>query len=286
MYIAKIENSGGEVLTLTQDESRWTVYEIAGLNPPGAQINLTNLAGLDGARFNSSKLATRNIVVSLKINGEIETNRQELYRFFRTKEACIFYFANANRNVKIAGYVETVECNMFSNMEIMQISIICPYPYFQAVEESETDISNQIRLFVFPFSINEGEPVPFSEYTNNRIAVVENGSEAETGAVFKVEFTDNVNKLMIYNTEQNDHITINYDFQSGDRAIINTVKGQKSVALVRNGVSRNIFSAVERGSVFLQLLPGENRFSYVADDGASNDDVHITVMFSEIFRGV
>ena len=286
MYIAKIENSGGEVLTLTQDESRWTVYEIAGLNPPGAQINLTNLAGLDGARFNSSKLATRNIVVSLKINGEIETNRQELYRFFRTKEACIFYFANANRNVKIAGYVETVECNMFSNMEIMQISIICPYPYFQAVEESETDISNQIRLFVFPFSINEGEPVPFSEYTNNRIAVVENGSEAETGAVFEAEFTDSVNKLMIYNTEQNEHITINYDFQSGDRAIINTVKGQKSVALVRNGVSRNIFSAVERGSVFLQLLPGENRFSYVADDGASNDDVHITVMFSEIFRGV
>ena len=286
MYIAKIENSGGEVLILTQDESRWTVYEITGLHPPGAQINLTNLAGLDGARFNSSKLATRNIVVSLKINGEIETNRQELYRFFRTKEACIFYFANANRNVKIAGYVETVECNMFSNMEIMQISIICPYPYFQAVEESETDISNQIRLFVFPFSINEGEPVPFSEYTNNRIAVVENGSEAETGAVFEVEFTDNVSKLMIYNTEQNEHITINYNFHDGDRAIISTVKGQKSATLIRNGISRNIFSAVERGSVFLQLLPGENRFSYVADDGASNDDVHITVMFSQIFRGV
>ena len=286
MYIAKIENSGGEVLILTQDESRWTVYEITGLNPPGAQINLTNLAGLDGARFNSSKLATRNIVVSLKINGEIETNRQELYRFFRTKEACIFYFANANRNVKIAGYVETVECNMFSNMEIMQISIICPYPYFQAVEESETDISNQIRLFVFPFSINEGEPVPFSEYTNNRIAVVENGSEAEIGAVFEVEFTDNVSKLMIYNTERNEHITINYNFHDGDRAIISTVKGQKSATLIRNGISRNIFSAVERGSVFLQLLPGENRFSYVADDGASNDDVHITVMFSQIFRGV
>ena len=286
MYIAKIENSGGEVLILTQDESRWTVYEITGLNPPGAQINLTNLAGLDGARFNSSKLATRNIVVSLKINGEIETNRQELYRFFRTKEACIFYFANANRHVKIAGYVETVECNMFSNMEIMQISIICPYPYFQAVEESETDISNQIRLFVFPFSINEGEPVPFSEYTNNRIAVVENGSEAETGAVFEVEFTDNVSKLMIYNTERNEHITINYNFHDGDRAIISTVKGQKSATLIRNGISRNIFSAVERGSVFLQLLPGENLFSYVADDGASNDDVHITVMFSQIFRGV
>lgn len=286
MYIAKIENSGGEVLTLTQDESRWTVYEIAGLNPPGAQINLTNLAGLDGARFNSSKLATRNIVVSLKINGDIETNRQELYRFFRTKESCIFYFANANRNVKILGYVETVECNMFSNMVIMQISIICPYPYFQAVEESETDISNQIRLFAFPFSINEGEPVPFSEYTNNRIAVVENGSEAETGAVFEVEFTDNVNKLMIYSTERNEHITINYNFHDGDRAIISTVKGQKSATLIRNGISRNIFSAVERGSVFLQLLPGENRFSYVADDGASNNDVHITVIFSEIFRGV
>ena len=105
MYTAKIENSGGEVLTLTWAESKWQVFDITGLDPPAAQINLTNLAGLDGARLNSTKLGTRNIVISIKINGDVEGNRLDLYRFFRTKEACTFYFTNGRRDVKIEGVV-------------------------------------------------------------------------------------------------------------------------------------------------------------------------------------
>ena len=183
MYKAEIENAGGEVLTLTGNEPSWQILSITGLNPPNAQVNVTNIAGLDGAKFNSSKLNTRNIVIMLKLNGNVEANRQLLYRYFRTKEACKFYFKNENRDVFIAGYVETVECDLFSNGEILQASIICPYPYFKSMAEIIADISNEVAGFVFPFSINIGEPIPFSMYISNKVTNVQNNSESETGII-------------------------------------------------------------------------------------------------------
>ena len=76
MYTAQIENSGGESLRLTQNEEQFQVVGIAGLNPVPAHVNLTDVAGLDGGVFNSSKLNTRDIVITLKINGDAEENRQ------------------------------------------------------------------------------------------------------------------------------------------------------------------------------------------------------------------
>lgn len=286
MFIAQIENSGGESLTLTQDESNFQVINITGLNPPSAQINTTPIAGLDGAKFNSSKLNTRNIVITVKINGDVETNRQELYRFCRTKEQCIFYYQNNNRNVSIQGYVETVEVPLFTNDERMQISIICPYPYFKAMQEIIVDISNEIGAFTFPFSINIGDPIPFSIYVANRVVNVPNNSESETGVMIEINFSDSVSEIEIKNTDTGDSMILDYSFIANDRVLINTNKGQKSITLIRNGTSINIFSAMQKGSVFFQLKVGANHFGYLADDGANDEDVFITFTYSNIYRGV
>ena len=286
MYTAKIQNSGGEVLTLTGNDGKWQVFDITGLDPPKAQINLTNLAGLDGARLNSAKLGARNIVISLKINGDIEGNRLDLYRFFRAKEPCVFYFANGRRDVMIEGVVESVECPQFSSMEAMQVSIICPYPYFQALEEITADISNEISGFSFPFSINVGHPIPFSIYVANREADVFNDSDTETGAVIEIEFTGAVNKIMLANVGTGETLTLNYSFITGDRVRIDTNKGQKSIVLIRSGATSNLFPALAGGSVFFQLRPGSNVFTYFADDGASDANAHITFTFFDTFTGV
>ena len=156
MFTCKIENSDGAVYVLTGDEPVYQVIKIEGLNPPKAQINTTTIVGLDGAMFNSSKLESRNIVLTIRINGDVETNRQNLYQYFRTKEACTFYYTNQNRDVYIQGYVESVVCDLFSKSELAQISIICPSPYFKSLDEIVSDISNSLALFTFPFSINKG----------------------------------------------------------------------------------------------------------------------------------
>lgn len=286
MYTAQIQNMSGEVFMLTGNEAVYQVVSIIGLNPPKAQINTTTIFGLDGALFNSSKLETRNIVLTIKINGNIETNRQNLYKYFPTKQWVRFYYTNQNRNVYIDGYVESVECNIFDNGQKAQISILCPQPYFKSVDEIITDISNTLAAFVFPFSINLNEPIPFSTFSSTMQATVYNGSEGETGTIIEVDFQTAVEELLIRNTLTGDEFTLEYSFEQNDRVIINTNKGEKSVTLMRNGTATNLFSALQKGSVFFQLEAGDNYFVYLADDGDNNEFVFITFIHADAYRGV
>ena len=155
MYNAKIQNKNGQILVLTQKEQIYQLISIEGLNPPNGTINTTVIVGMDGALYNSSKLETREIVIILKINGETEQNRLALYSYFRTKEWCRFYYSNESRSVYIDGYVTNVECSLFDQEEIAQITIICPAPYFSDITEIIDDISSTVSLFTFPFFISK-----------------------------------------------------------------------------------------------------------------------------------
>lgn len=286
MYEAKIENSGGEILSLTGNENRWQLFDISGLDPPKATVNLTNLAGMDGALFNSAKVSTRNLVISLKITGDIEANRLELYRFFRPKHQCVFYFKNKRRDVKIEGVVESVECTQFTNKEIMQASILCPASYFQDIEEIIADMSDSSAGFVFPFSIDTNEPIPFSEYTIGKQTSVINTSETDVGVLFEVFFLAAANKIVIVNVGTGETMEANYSFLPGDTLKISTGTGNKKVTLVRGGVARNLFLALSDDSVFLQLEPGNNTFSYLVDDGTNDQNATVTLRYRELYAGV
>ena len=287
MFSAKIENSSGNVLTLTGNEPVYQVIDITGLNPPNAQINTTTIVGLDGAVFNSSKLETRNLVLTIKINGDIETNRLLLYSYFKTKDKCKFYYTNDSRDVSIEGYVESVECGLFTNNELAQISIICPYPYFKSLTEIVTDFSNVNPQFVFPFSINLGSPVVISTYDETSGIAVYNGSETDTGVEIVINVLDSVSSIELKNTSTGDDFEVNFSFLANDTIIVNTNKGKKSVNLIRNGVIQSLFSALQQGSVFFQLSTGVNNFEYLVDgSAANNNDVTITFKYYNIYRGV
>ena len=284
MYKASIQNRGGETLELTGHEDLYQVVSIVGLNPPPATVNLTNIAGLDGAKFNSSKLGTRNIVITLRVRGDAEENRLRLYDFFRTKELCRFFFQNDTRDVYIDGYVETVESNLFVLGQLVQASIICPDPYFKSVNGEEVDISDTVKMFEFPFSIEA--PVAFSVFVPNRETTVVNASESVTGMLFNITFLDSVDNLKIRNVDTDEYIELTYAFQEDDIVVINTMPGNKYVTLYRAGAETNIFGALSIASTFLQLETGSNVFAYSADSGAGDADVIITVEYTSAFRGV
>lgn len=286
MFECKIENSKNEILTLTQKESEFQVYDIQGLNPPKAQINVSKAAGIDGSRFNSAKLEERNIVIYIKLNGDIEKNRLNLYSFFNTKEWCKFYYKNGSRDVYIEGYVETNEVTSFTNNEIMQVSIICPNPYFKAMDEIVDDISKALAAFEFPFSINVTEPIPFSTIDTSKVTNIYNNSESETGLIIEIDILGRINSLQIKSVSTGDTFGLRYSFVSGDKIIIDTNKGEKSIKLIREGVEINMFTAMVKGSTFFQLSIGDNWFSYLADNGDSDDLIHIIFKHYTLYRGV
>lgn len=284
MFICKVENTRNNILTLTQNEDNFQVLKITGLNPPKAQINTTKMATLDGKKFNSSTLNERNIVITVKLNGDVEKNRIRLYSFFRPKEWCKFYYKNNSRNVFIEAYTENVECDLFTNNEIMQISLLCPEPYFKDVQEIIDDISKILSKFEFPFSIDE-EGIEFSTLDTSKITNVHNSSEMDTGVIIDIDIYSHIEKLLIKNTSTGETLTLNYLFQSNDKVTINTNKGHKSIKLVRNAETINIFSAIERSSAFFQLNIGDNFFSYLVDDGENDSFVHIVFRRNTLYGG-
>lgn len=288
MFECKIENLRNNILTLTQRESDFQVFDIQGLNPPKAQINVSKIAGIDGSRFNSSKLEERNIVLYVKLNGDIERNRLLLYTYFPTKEWCKFYYKNGCRDVYIEGYVETVEITSFTNNEVMQISIVCPNPYFKAAADIVDDISKALARFKFPFSIEVNEPVAFSTIDASRITDVYNNSETETGVIIEVNVRGSINSLEIKNTQTGESIKLTYPFIKYDTIIINTNKTEKSIKLIRNGVESNIFTSIRKGSTFFQLSLGDNYFSYLVNNDPNDDNelVHIVFKHNTLYRGV
>lgn len=285
MFTCKVENLKGEILELTNNDDKYQVISVGGTNPPSAIINLSKIAMIDGSKFNSSQLSERNIVITLRINGDVEANRIALYPFFRSKEWCRIHYANETRKVYIDGYVETIEFTPFAKSETVQISIICPNPYFKDEAHQSDTFKKVIEQFEFPFAIGE-VGVVFSTINAEEGLVINNSSERETGLTIQIDFNNTCNKLLIRKLSSGERFTLNYNFLAYDRVIIDTNKGSKSIKLIRNAVTTNLFTAMASGSSFFQLELGDNIFDYSVDDGEHNDRADVIFKYNFLYGGI
>ena len=286
MFSLKVENAKGAILELTNDETNFQVTNVEGLNPPNATINTSDLANGDGSAFNSSKIPNREIVITVYINGDVQTNRLTLYQYFRNKNWCKIYYTDDQRDVYIEGYVQDFEAPIFTQKQVAQISILCPDPYFKDIETIVQSISKALKKFTFPFSINIGEPIAFSEIELEKITNVINESESETGLIVNVTFMGRVDKLEIRNIDNCQNFIIDYNFMANDKLVINCNRGSKSVILTRDAVEYNLIPYVRSGSTFFQLGIGDNNFSFLADDGTSDMSVDIQFNYYKVYLGV
>lgn len=286
MYTVSAKNALGASITLTGRESEYQIISISGLNPPAANVNISSIAGMDGGVFNSAKLNTREIVLTVRIRGDVERNRLRLYNYFQTKEKITFYFSNGARDVCIDGYILSFECDLFAKGQTAQIAIICPQPYFKALEDIIKDSANVLPLFTFPFSIDEDDPAVISELDESTVIMIQNDSETPTGAEIEIDVYSPCASIEIKNTTSGQDMKLIYSFLAGDMVLINTNTGNKNVRLVRNGTITPIISALAVGSEFMQILPGDNAFEYLIDNVIDTTAVNIIFKYRLNYRGV
>lgn len=284
MFTFEVENSNGERIRLTQNESIYQIVSIEGLNPPKATLNLTTIAGMNGARYKSSYLETRNIVVTVALNGDVEKNRLRLYNFFRTGAWCKMYYTNDSREVYIEGYCENIDGSLFQMKETMQFSVICPDPYFKSVSEILSDISKVFGNFEFPFDIEE-EGMEFSIIESHREAEIYNAGEVPCGVIITLTAeADGIANPLIYNTKNENFIGLELTLNQGDQVVINTNKGQKSITKYVDGIAQNEINSLMANSTWLQLEPGLSKFYYSADE--SEEYLKVTFEHRILYQGV
>lgn len=268
------------------EESGFIIKSVTGLGPGKANINTTEIATNDGSLFNSSRMPSRNIVISLAYmwKDSIEDVRQLSYKYFPIKKKLTMLIETDNRQAEIEGYVESNDPTIFSKDEGSDISIVCPNPFFYSAGKDgiNTTIFYGVEaLFEFPFS-NESLKDPLlemGEIKNETEQVVVYNGDAEIGVTITIHAIGEASNITIYNTGTREVMRIDTDklekftgsgIIAGDEIIICTVKGNKSITLLRNGKTTNILNCLDKNADWFQLAKGDNIFAYTAEYGSTN----------------
>lgn len=276
------------------------ISKIEGIGAGSADIYTQETASSDGSNFTSARATERNIVIEAYLLPQktIEESRHRTYKYFPKKKKVTLRFETESRVCDIDGYVESNEPDIFSERESTQISIICPYPYFSSAgsdKETLTVFYGIEPTFEFIFS-NESLTDPLIQFgaiqnkTENNIFY---GGDADVGIMMHIRAMGTAKNITLYNIETRESMTIDTDklesmtgspLSAGDEIIVSTIKNDKYVQLLREGVYTNILNCLDRDSDWLELTPGDNLFAYTAESGAEN--LQFWVTNKTLFEGV
>lgn len=285
------------------ENTGFLIKSITGLGPVKANVNTTEVATNDGSMFNSARLSQRNIVIQMAfvntVYGEdIEEVRQKSYKYFPIKKNVELIIETDNRYVRTKGYIESNEPDIFSKQEGSQISIICPDPYFYSANEDGNNITDFYSIdpvFEFPFS-NESLSDPlliFGEIQIKTEGVITYRGDSEIGVMIYIHAIGPATNINIYNTETREVMSINTTklealtgkgIVASDDIIINTLKGEKSITLVREGASYNILNCLDKNTDWFTLVKGDNIFAFTAESGVTN--LQFRIENKVIYEGV
>lgn len=229
------------------------IRDIKGLGPVAAALTSTPFGSIDGESYTGASVGRRNIVLTLGLNPDWSDGqthfdlRQVGYRYFMPKNDITLKFKRSNLpDCEILGVVETVEVNHFSQNPELQVSILCPQPYFEDV--SETVITGNTNLV--------------SDTTHTDINYTGN---VPTGFVLTVErggtsYDDQI-KVINYNLTTETWVA-DADIDTTYNLRMSTVAGDKYSQRVTKstGVTLNTLGRVERLTEWPQLYPGPNEF--------------------------
>ena len=280
------------------EESGFVIRSITGLGPGKANINTSEVSTNDGSLFNSARVPSRNIVISVIYlwKETIEDARQLSYKYFPIKRKVTLLIETDNRMAEIEGYVESNDPDIFSQEEGSEISIICPNPFFyDAYENHITSFSGIEPAFEFPFS-NESLTEPLLEFSVIRDVtdrVITYKGDHEIGVTITIRAVGEAGDISIYNVDTREVMYIYNDaiealtgsgIKEGDEITICTEIGKKSATLLRTGVRTNILNCLNRDADWFRLVKGNNTFAYTAETGRNN--LRLEIQNRVIYEGV
>lgn len=285
------------VLDQSAEFSGVAISRIEGLGPPKASISTTEAATMDGASYNSARTQQRNIVMSfiLLFDPTVEDSRLATYKYFPIKQRVNLLIETDRRLVETYGYVESNEPDIFSEMVTSHVSIICPDSYLYSQGYTTSLFYGIDPLFKFPFS-NESLDEPLIEFGKIEPFADKNlyyEGDVEIGLTINIHFLGPADDITIYNRLTREQMRIDTSkltsftgraVDAGDDIIISTVRGNKRIQLLRDGVYYNILNCIDRDSDWFVLKKGDNVFSYVAGSGQTN--IQMTMTYKTAYEGV
>ena len=234
------------------------VRDIEGLGPVKAAVNTTPYGSMDGEAYTGSLVNSRNIILTIGLNPDwadwsMESLRRMVYTYFMPKLQTKLVFESNDEfpPVEISGYVESVEPNIFSKDVEVQVSVICPDPYFIAVDPIVVSgISNAEHLINYNGSIETGIYVKVNERDLPAPTLIGIQIDETSESYFRVAASVSATKYFEMNS------------LPGNKYVQNVELG--------TGIITNLLSKMAEGSSWPTLQLGEQTFSITSNFGVQD----------------
>lgn len=260
-------NSKNQRLIIGEDPG-FQLVDLQGITPPKASFSTSTLAGFDGSRVTGSMVNARNIIMVLQLSGDIEANKLKLYDIFKIKRNGFLTYNSDLLSIQIEAYVESIDIPPMVWPIKAMISLLCPQPYFEDLQDILIDVAVIDPTLSFPLElISSGGEIGIihpSEAQN-----ILNPGDIPVGMILRFQAIGTVVKPKIINTQTLQSLEFNLTLQAGDIVTINTEIGKKRIELNQSGVITNQFNSLVLGSTFLQLDEGDNVLYVTSESGSS-----------------
>lgn len=277
-------NSSGESITLNQSRP-FFITKIDGTGNIRQTVNTFKAPEQDGAFYVSSTMDMRNIT----LEGTIIANtpdeaydlRKSFLRLFSPKKSGLIRY----RERQIACVIEEAVLSVSTRERIPKffISILCPSPFFETLDEVREDLASWDALLEFALEIPL-EGLEFGLRQPSQIITVENIGDVPCGCEIIFKATGFVTNPELLNLDTGEYVKILSSMEQGDEFHIYTHFAGKRVRSIIDATESNAFHLLDTGSNFFQLAPGINNLRYDASNNLELLDV--SVYYRPQFLGV
>ena len=283
--VIKCTNKDGISMRFTErDLTPFILVSAEGIYDATNNMYISENTMIDGAQYQGSTAKYRNIVLTLKDDGNFPENRNMLNQLFKDNEEGLLEISENGKNLRVIEYyVESISSTGTFGKRYHTISLICPDPFFYDPNDTSVYMASWISDFEFEFEEIDG--FEFGHQSAEKIQnIVNDYAENNIGMTIRISCSGAVVNPTITRVESDTHITVgsiakSLETEVGDVIIITTGTGNKHVYLTREGVTTEINEYLTEDSEFIQLMRGNNNIGYSADSGEEYMAVEISYRF-------
>lgn len=278
---ATYTNQSGESLTLRQSRP-FFLTKIDGVGSTRQTVNTFQAPGQDGAFFISSTVDMRNITLEGTIVADTPEaayeQRKRLLRIFTPKKQGTLLC----RGRQIPCVVEEAVLTA-SNRERAPnffISLLCPSPYFETVDEIRVELAAWEPRFTFPLQIIL-PGIELGARQPSQIITVDNIGDVSCGCEMLFKALGTISNPEILNVGTGEYIRILKTMTAGEEVRVYTHFAGKRITLLSGQDEQNAFPLLDTGSTFIQLEPGRNVLRY--DASLNMDLLEVSIFYRPHF---
>lgn len=285
--IKLVNNVNDSLLELSTTKTDYHILDSVDWGAIEASHQEYKYIGQYGVTIVGHTLGTRDIEIKGWIIADTEKQmterKRQLNKFFNPLHLITLFYSKYSLDFYCQKTIQYGKEERENNEVICHwvIDGIAPDPFFKNVVDSNYEAAAVKGMFMFPLTLkNTSYNLVFGQLKQTTIFDVYNSGHIPVG--FRLTFYargGNVTNPKLINIRTQEFIKINKVLEQGEKVVIDTNKGNRTVYGTIGVETSNYFIYKDLDSSWLTLDVGKNEFNYSADNGMDLLDVYIDLNY-------